>query len=133
MDNVNTLISLTFISTPTLPFSFLGLSRLLCHIYLNNQTNDITGILIFKDNQFTQILEGQESSVEKIWLTIQKDERHTDLQLLSKESIEMRSFIKWSMLFPESEKVIEYFPDMAEVVQNLEMPAKYPLIKKLSQ
>jgi len=133
MDNVNTLISLTFISTPTLPFSFLGLSRLLCHIYLNNQTNDITGILIFKDNQFTQILEGQESSVEKIWLTIQKDERHTDLQLLSKESIEMRSFIKWSMLFPESEKVIEYFPDMAEVVQNLEMPAKFPLIKKLSQ
>jgi hypothetical protein len=133
MDNVNTLISLTFISTPTLPFSFLGLSRLLCHIYLNNQTNDITGILIFKDNQFTQILEGQESSVEKIWLTIQKDERHTDLQLLSKESIEMKSFIKWSMLFPESEKVIEYFPDMAEVVQNLEMPAKYPLIKKLSQ
>jgi hypothetical protein len=133
MDNVNTLISLTFVSTPTLPFSFLGLSRLLCHIYLNNQTNDITGILIFKDNQFTQILEGQESSVEKIWLTIQKDERHTDLQLLSKESIEMRSFMKWSMLFPESEKVIEYFPDMAEVVQNLEMPAKYPLIKKLSQ
>ena len=133
MDNLNTLISLTFVSTPTIPFSFLGLSRLLCHIYLNNQTNDITGILIFKDNQFTQILEGQESSVEKIWLTIQKDERHTDLQLLSKESIEMRSFIKWSMLFPESEKVIEYFPDMAEVVQNLEMPAKYPLIKKLSQ
>ena len=86
-----------------------------------------------QDNQFTQILEGQESSVEKIWLTIQKDERHTDLQLLSKESIEMRSFIKWSMLFPESEKVIEYFPYMAEVVQNLEMPAKYPLIKKLSQ
>ena len=133
MDNVNTLISLTFISTPTQSFSFLGLSRLLCHIYLNNQTNDITGILIFKDNQFTQILEGHESSVEKIWLTIQKDERHTDLQLLSKESIEMRSFMKWSMLFPESEKVIEYFPDMAEVVKNLEMPAKYPLIKKLSQ
>ena len=133
MDHVNILISLTFISTPTQPFSFLGLSRLLCHIYLNNQTNDISGILIFKDNQFTQILEGEESSVEKIWLTIQKDERHTDLQLLSKESIEMRSFMKWSMLFPESEKVIEYFPDMAEVVQNLEMPAKYPLIKKLSQ
>ena len=133
MDNVNTLISLTFISTPAQSFSFLGLSRLLCHIYLNNQTNDITGILIFKDNQFTQILEGEENSVEKIWLTIQKDERHKDLQLLSKESIEMRSFIKWSMLFPESEKVIEYFPDMAEVVKNLEMPAKYPLIKKLSQ
>jgi hypothetical protein len=133
MDNVNTLISLTFVSTPTIPFSFLGLSRLLCHIYLNNQTNDITGILIFKDNQFTQILEGQESSVEKIWVTIQKDDRHRDLQLLSKESIEVRSFMKWSMLFPDSEKVIEYFPDMAEVVQNLEMPAKYPLIKKLSQ
>jgi hypothetical protein len=132
MDNLNTLISLTFVSTPTIPFSFLGLSRLLCHIYLNNQTNDITGILIFKDNQFTQILEGQESSVEKIWVTIQKDDRHRDLQLLSKESIEVRSFMKWSMLFPDSEKVIEYFPDMAEVVQNLEMPANHPLIKILS-
>ena len=131
MDNVNTLISLTFVSTPTQPFSFLGLSRLLCHIYLNNQTNDISGILIFKDNQFTQILEGEESSVEKIWLTIQKDERHKDLQLLAKDLIQARSFMKWSMFFPNSEKVIEYFPEMDVVVNNIETPEKYPLVKLL--
>ena len=50
----------------------------------------LTGILIFKDNQFTQILEGEESSVEKIWLTIQKDERHKDLQLLAKDLIQAK-------------------------------------------
>ena len=33
------------------------------------------------------------------------------------------------MLFPESQKVIEYFPDMAEAVQSNEIPANHPLFK----
>jgi hypothetical protein len=36
------------------------------------------------------------------------------------------------MLFPESEKVIEYFPDMAVAVEDIEMPANHPLFKILA-
>jgi hypothetical protein len=36
------------------------------------------------------------------------------------------------MLFPESEKVVEYFPDMVEAVNDLEMPVNHPLFKMLA-
>jgi hypothetical protein len=129
MKNISKLISLTYVSTPTYDISFLGLLRLLTHSFLNNQAYKKTGFLIFKNNQFAQILEGEEDAIEKIWFKIQQDNRHQDIQLLSKEYIDKRSFSKWSMLFPESQKVIEYFPDMAEAVQSNEIPANHPLFK----
>jgi hypothetical protein len=98
------LISLTCVSSPTYNISFLGLLRLLGHSFLNNQPNKITGFLIFKKKQFAQILEGEEYAVEKFWFKIQQDNRHKDIQFLSKEYIDKRSFSKWSILFPESQK-----------------------------
>jgi len=132
MENSNTLISLTYVSTSAYDISFLGLLRILGHSFLNNQSINLTGCLIYRNNQFSQILEGDEKAVHATWLKIQKDSRHKDIQLLGKEPIDKRNFSKWSMLFPESEKVIEYFPDMAAVVQNIEMPTSHPLLKILA-
>ena len=51
------LIELTYISEPAQSMSFLGLMRLLYHSYLKNQGIDITGVLIFDDNRFGQVIE----------------------------------------------------------------------------
>jgi hypothetical protein len=37
------------------------------------------------------------------------------------------------MLFPESEKVIKYFPDMAEAVQGVEIPVNHTLFKIIAE
>ncbi len=131
--NKNTqLVSLSYISNTVVDISFLGNLRLLAHSFLNNQKYNITGLLIYKNKQFAQVIEGDEAAIERIWSKIQRDTRHKDIQLLSKEPIVNRSFTKWSMLFPESEKVVEYFPDMVEAVNDLEMPVNHPLFKILA-
>jgi hypothetical protein len=86
--------------------------RLLARSFLNNQKYNITGLLIYKNRQFAQVIEGDEATIERLWNKIQLDTRHKDIQLLLKEPIVHRSFSKWSMLFPQSEKVVEYFQDM---------------------
>ena len=126
------LVSLSYISTSVVEISFLGNLRLLAHSFLNNQKYNITGLLIYKNKQFAQVIEGNEDAIDGIWSKIQRDTRHKDIQLLSKEPIINRSFTKWSMLFPESDKVIEYFPDMVEAVKDLEIPPNHPLFKILA-
>lgn len=131
--NENTqLIALSYTSTAVTDISLLGNLRLLAHSFLNNQKHNITGLLIYKNNQFSQVIEGDERSIEAIWIKIKLDSRHKDIQLLSKEPIAIRSFTKWSMFFPESEKVIEYFPEMVGAVQDLEISDNHPLYKILT-
>ena len=109
MSNCNPLISLSYTSNTVEEISFLGNLRLLAHSFLNNQKHNITGLLIYKNKQFAQVIEGDETAIKHIWSKIQRDPRHKDIQLLSMKTIDIRSFTKWSMLFPESDKVIEYF------------------------
>jgi hypothetical protein len=133
MSQSKRLVSLSYTSNAVGEISFLGNLRLLAHSFLNNQKHNITGLLIYKNKQFAQVIEGDEDAIESIWNKIQRDTRHKDIQLLSLEPIDNRSFTKWSMLFPESEKVIEYFPDMVEAVKDLELPVNHPLFKILAQ
>jgi hypothetical protein len=131
MNDHTQLISLSYTSTAVTDISLLGNLRLLAHSFLNNQKHNITGLLIYKNKQFAQVIEGDEISIERIWSKIQLDSRHKDIQLLSKEPINIRSFTKWSMFFPESEKVVEYFPEMVGAVQDLEISDNHPLFKIL--
>ena len=66
-----------------------------------NTANQISGCLLFHNNQFVQILEGEEGVVADLYSNIAKDDRHTDLLLLTKGEIEERVFPNWSMAFHE--------------------------------
>jgi hypothetical protein len=70
MSNGNPLISLSFISNTVEEISFLGNLRLLAHSFLNNQKYNITGLLIYKNKQFSQVIEGEEAAIERIWSKI---------------------------------------------------------------
>lgn len=51
-----------------------------------NNANRITGILIYSEGNFFQVLEGEEKQVRELYDKIEKDSRHYDLiQLLSKK------------------------------------------------
>lgn len=63
-------------------------------------TNDyITGMLLYKDGSFMQVLEGNESTIERTYARIAKDRRHEGLILLRKGKTENRNFPGWSMGF----------------------------------
>jgi hypothetical protein len=66
---------------------------------LFNEANDITGCLIFYNNEFIQILEGEEKVILELYGRIQTDSRHHNVTLLVKSNKKERSFKDWNMAF----------------------------------
>lgn len=63
----------------------------------NNLENNITGLLLYSDGNFIQILEGKKEDIEKTYGKISMDARHKNIILVSKGKIKERSFSDWEM------------------------------------
>lgn len=62
----------------------------------------ITGVLLFHNRSFLQILEGPKEMVEALFELINEDERHDAVVLLMKRMVDARDFGKWSMGFVDT-------------------------------
>lgn len=67
-----------------------------------NSQNKITGCLVFYEDHFIQILEGEKNIVKKIFKKIASDLRHTEVQVLSEGSKDTRFFPDWNQDIPEN-------------------------------
>ena len=65
----------------------------------NNVARDITGILMYGDGQFIQVLEGPRDQVKSLYAKIEKDPRHQNTECLLEEEIEDRVFGQWAMAY----------------------------------
>ncbi len=63
----------------------------------NNPVAGITGLLCYSDGIFMQALEGGRDAVNRLYLKIAGDGRHTDVVLMSYEEINERRFAGWAM------------------------------------
>ena len=75
------------------------LKRLLVKARAKNSKRNITGMLIYKEHEFIQALEGDEEEVDKLYSIIKTDPNHKNLTILSNKRIVERSFSAWSMGF----------------------------------
>ena len=65
----------------------------------NNPSAGVSGMLLYKDGEYMQALEGEEKTVINLMNRIAEDSRHSDILVLSKKSIPHRYFKNWSMGF----------------------------------
>ncbi len=65
----------------------------------NNQQNHITGILLYSDGAFMQVLEGENEAVDSTFAVIEKDSRHKSVVKLLDKSLPERNFPEWLMGF----------------------------------
>src|SRR4051812_26378365 len=93
------LIHLVFVSSATPPFSQADLLALLEISCCNNEAVGITGMLLYRDGNFMQVLEGEESAVTATHDRISRDRRHDGLITMLKGPIAKRNFGDWSMGF----------------------------------
>jgi hypothetical protein len=93
------LISLVYLSTAVVRFSAQDLVELLTKCRDNNSKLGITGMLLFKDGNFLQVLEGERGKVLALYKRIGKDSRHRRVTALSQGPITQRDFPDWSMGF----------------------------------
>lgn len=75
------------------------LLTLLSQCRKNNLPTDITGMLLYMEGCFFQVLEGEPDQLEALYDKIVKDPRHHDVMKLILEPIDARCFSNWSMGF----------------------------------
>ena len=93
------MFSLTYVSSAIKPFSGRELRDLLAHCNVANRRRNVTGMLLYKDGNFMQVLEGEKQTVTETHQIIARDTRHRGLITLLKGDIAEREFAHWSMGF----------------------------------
>ena len=93
------LIHLIYVSKATMPMQEADLVALLEQSRARNLRQDVTGMLLYADGSFLQVLEGRVADVDAIFGSIQRDARNTDIFLIARDAILERSFPGWSMGF----------------------------------
>lgn len=68
---------------------------------VNNDEQKISGVLIYRNNQYFQLLEGREPQVRHIFEKIRQDTRHTDVEVLLDQPCEERLMPAWAMGFSQ--------------------------------
>jgi hypothetical protein len=91
--------TLIYISSASSAMSEQDLADILSVSRSNNSQTSITGMLLYKNGEFMQALEGNRDDVEKLYEIISQDNRHKDSLVLSRKEIPERSFAEWSMGF----------------------------------
>jgi len=91
--------TIIYISRATQKMSEDDLVDLLNVSRKNNILNDVTGMLLYRNGEFMQALEGEKSKIEALYDKISKDSRHDQIVVLSRKNIVERVFSNWSMGF----------------------------------
>ncbi len=90
---------LVYISYAGHPFSDLELAELLQQARDNNTRAQVTGILLYAQQRFIQVLEGSETAVRALFERIAEDPRHRKVTVVLEGAHTQRMFDKWSMGF----------------------------------
>src|SRR5208282_6410206 len=93
------LFRIAYVSTASEFYNQMLLPGLLEEANKRNAMAGITGMLLYKDGRFMQILEGSEKAVKTTFGRISKDPRHYGVIVLLKETAEERHFPDWPMAF----------------------------------
>lgn len=104
------LIRLLYISRATGAITTTVTGSILESARVHNRVAGITGVLCQGQGLFIQVLEGERSTVNRLYNTIIKDKRHQDVELVAIEEIQERKFPNWSMahvIISENDPIIQ--------------------------
>ncbi len=93
------LFHLGYVSTETGDMGTQGMVDLMAEARRINTQRDITGLLLHRERSFYQVLEGTEAEVKRTFASIEKDDRHTGVDVLFEGEVEEREFADWRMGF----------------------------------
>jgi len=107
---------LIYLSSATRQLSADALLDLLKVSRENNIKHNITGMLLYFDGNFLQLMEGAEEDVTRLFAIIEKDTRHTGIITVEEGPVSKRLFSDWSMGFKEtSMKEINELPGYTDI------------------
>lgn len=109
---------LVYASAATEHFGTAELDDLLRRARVNNSQLGISGVLLFRESSFFQVLEGDEKGVWKLFDTIKQDTRHDQTLVLSERSIDQRNFGDWSMGYIREQSEVNSLPGFVDFFEE---------------
>jgi Cu/Ag efflux protein CusF len=87
---------------------------------LHNAALNISGVLLYSDGTFIQVLEGKDTVIDALYTRIQADQRHKNIITLIDEPITEKNFGQWLMGFAitdskKTEKLLGYLTSISEL------------------
>lgn len=82
----------------------------------NNRNCNVSGLLVYADDTFFQVLEGPRLEVERVYDIVFQDDRHHRARILQQRDVADRRFADWTMGFcriTESEENADAFFDLS--------------------
>ncbi|WP_109299784.1 BLUF domain-containing protein [Aquimarina sp. AU474] len=90
---------ISYVSTVNPLISNSDITDLFDYISVHNNVLEITGILIYSDGNFFQVLEGERQIIKKMFEKILKDSRHYNIIKMLDKEIKDGSFSKYYSSF----------------------------------
>ncbi|MEM5517293.1 BLUF domain-containing protein [Henriciella sp. AS95] len=100
----------------------------------NNRKAGVTGLLIYHEGTFLQVLEGDKAVLDALYARIRRDWRHSDCKMLLNECVTGRAFAGWSMLYRLGEDMdarhVRQLRDIRSAVESCETGdfASHPML-----
>lgn len=96
------LVQLLYFSRASREMSLADLKSVLGSARKNNTNLKVSGMLCYDRRYFLQVLEGERSVVNELYLDIADDPRHDEVTIISYRNVETLSFEKWKMGYASS-------------------------------
>ncbi|MBD1384934.1 BLUF domain-containing protein [Mucilaginibacter rigui] len=115
--------NIVYISTAVKLMHENQLLDILHNARLHNAALNISGVLLYSEGTFIQVLEGKDSVIDALYSRIQADQRHKNVIKLIDEPIAEKSFSQWLMGFTvtdsaKTEKLVGYLKSISDLDLN---------------
>ena len=115
------LYSLAYESQASVPLTAPDLLDLLSRSRAKNARLGVSGILLYRQGTFLQVLEGPRAEVDELYATIARDPRHREVSTVLAEDRRERRFPDWTMGFADVDGDfgdVDGFNDVLRAVQG---------------
>ena len=99
MDHPAPIRQIVYVSSATVPMDEAALLGLLAQARACNAAHGVTGMLLYCDEVFMQVIEGEPHTVGDLYARIGRDPRHARVIEVQDLTVAARSFDDWSMGF----------------------------------
>lgn len=94
---------LVYVSDAAAQFKVGDLPEILTISRHNNERDGLTGVMVFHEGRFFQVLEGEMGAVMGCFNRIMRDPRHARLMMIETGQVEARAFGQWRMGYARTE------------------------------
>ena len=99
MESGTRLLYTIYSSSAVIRLSQRELLELLKAARIRNESQGLTGMLLYRDGKYLQYLEGPPESVNDLLRRLRRDDRHDRIKILRAGNVTERLFPDWSMAY----------------------------------